>query len=63
MLGKKEKATVVKQDVNEHILNIITPSGIDCDSNHANIGDNVGKIFQNIPQRGWDTAGFRPCAT
>lgn len=45
MLGKKEKATVVKQDVNEHILNIITPSGIDCDSNHANIGDNVGKIY------------------
>lgn len=26
-------------DLNEHILNIITPSGIDYDSTHANIGE------------------------
>lgn len=32
-------------DVNQHILNIITPSGIDFDTTHANIGENVGKIF------------------
>ncbi len=32
-------------DLNEHILNIITPSGIDYDSTHANIGENVGKIY------------------
>lgn len=40
----KEKNTVVN-DVNQHILNIITPSGIDYDNNHANIGENVGKIY------------------
>lgn len=32
-------------DLNEHILNIITPSGIDYDSTHANIGEKVGKIY------------------
>lgn len=32
-------------DLNEHILNIITPSGIDYDNTHANIGENVGKIY------------------
>jgi len=31
--------------VNQHILNIITPSGIDFDKNYANIGENVGKIY------------------
>lgn len=47
---KKNKATgsvELKEtsDLNEHILNIITPSGIDYDSTHANIGENVGKIY------------------
>jgi len=32
-------------DLNEHILNIITPSGIDYDNTRANIGENVGKIY------------------
>jgi hypothetical protein len=39
------KEIVVVNDVNENVLNIITPSGIDYDNNHINIGENVGEIF------------------
>ncbi|POO87282.1 DUF87 domain-containing protein [Clostridium sp. 3-3] len=39
------KEIVVVNDVNENVLNIITPSGIDHDNNHINIGENVGEIF------------------
>ena len=51
IIAKKKNAVTgsinVKEatDLNEHILNIITPSGIDYDSTHANIGENVGKIY------------------
>lgn len=34
-----------QSSVNDHILNIIAPAGIDYDSAHANIGENVGKIY------------------
>lgn len=34
-----------EQQVNENILNIITPSGIDFTSSFANVGENVGKIY------------------
>lgn len=50
-IEKKEKgkseAVVSKSamEINEHILNIITPCGIDYDNTHANIGENVGKIY------------------
>lgn len=40
-----KKKTRVRDEINHHILNIITPSGIDYDKNFANIGENVGKIF------------------
>lgn len=47
--GKTEKNrstdTSAASDVNESILNIISPCGIDYDNNHANIGENVGKIY------------------
>jgi hypothetical protein len=39
------KEIVVVNDVNENVLNIITPSGIDHDNNHINIGENVGAIY------------------
>lgn len=43
-MGKKH-TNVIKDEVNQHILNIITPTGIDYDTTHANIGDNLGKIY------------------
>lgn len=47
-----------KEQVNENLLNIITPAGIDHDSTHANLGDNVGKIYCVVkypsnPTYGW----------
>ncbi len=39
------KEIVVVNDVNENVLNIITPSGIDYDNSHINIGENAGAIF------------------
>lgn len=43
---KKDKNVVpaVKQ-VNQQILNVITPSGIDFTDTHANVGDAYGKIY------------------
>ena len=41
----KEKEINTISDINENVLNIITPSGIDYDGNHINIGENVGEIF------------------
>lgn len=45
MKKKKEVPVAVVSDVNQHILNIITPAGIDFDKNFTNIGENTGKIF------------------
>lgn len=61
--GKESKKTIATgNDVNQHILNIITPSGIDFDSNHANIGDNVGKIYavSKYPTEGVDYGWLAP---
>lgn len=33
------------EEVNHHLLNIITPPGIDYDNIYANLGENVGKIY------------------
>lgn len=40
-----KKKTEYREEANQHILNIITPAGIDYDKNFANVGENVGKIF------------------
>lgn len=40
-----KKKTEHREEANQHILNIITPAGIDYDKNFANVGENVGKIF------------------
>lgn len=40
-----KKKTDHREEANQHILNIITPAGIDYDKNFANVGENVGKIF------------------
>jgi len=43
---KNKKSVVVIQDkINENVLNIITPSGIDFDNTSANVGENYGKIY------------------
>lgn len=31
--------------VNENLLNIISPAGIDFNSTHTSLGENIGKIF------------------
>lgn len=54
---KKEKTELQKTDgINHHILNIITPSGIDFTDIYANVGDNVGKIYavSKYPAEGAD---------
>lgn len=42
---KKKKDVIEKIEVNENLLNIITPSGIDYTETHTSLGENVGKIF------------------
>lgn len=42
---KESKKTPVRQEYNEHILNLITPSGIEVDKGHAGVGENTGQIF------------------
>ncbi|MCC8027686.1 MAG: ATP-binding protein [Clostridium sp.] len=46
-MKKKTKAfpAPVKSDVNQNILNIITPSGVDYDACYANVGNNIGQIY------------------
>lgn len=43
-MSKKEMKNTTSY-VNEHLLNIITPSGIDFSDNYASIGDGEGKIY------------------
>ena len=43
--GVKQDTNLYERDVNENILNIITPSGIDFDRSHINVSENVGTIF------------------
>ena len=32
-------------EINENILNIISPAGVDYDTMHTSLGENVGKIY------------------
>ena len=43
-------------DINQSILNIITPAGIDFTETHANLGENYGKIYciSSYPVKGVD---------
>ncbi len=63
-MAEKKKTSGQKpaEQVNQHILNIITPAGIDFDSNHANIGDNVGKVYAvtKYPADGVDYGWMAP---
>ena len=51
-----------KQNINRHILNVITPSGIDYDKNSASVGDNEGKIYAvtKYPTEGVDYGWLAP---
>lgn len=42
---KKEKSATVTKQVNQQILNVITPAGIDFTDTCANVGDAYGKIY------------------
>lgn len=41
----KEKKEVILDMANGHILNFITPAGVDFDNTFCNVGENVGKIY------------------
>ena len=43
--AKESKKIQEEQEVNQNILNIITPSGIDFDRSHLNISENVGTVL------------------
>ena len=43
--AKESKKIQAEQEVNQNILNIITPSGIDFDRSHLNISENVGTVL------------------
>jgi len=44
----KEIVEAQKNNANQHILNIITPSGIDFTSRNTNLGDNFGRIYSIV---------------
>lgn len=44
-MAKKNTKTVIQDDVNKNILNIISPSGITYTETEANLGENYGKIY------------------
>lgn len=54
--GKKKRASVISSGVNQHILNVITPSGIDYTKASASLGENEGKLFfiSKFPTEGVD---------
>lgn len=56
MSTKQQHNTSVSSDVNQHILNIITPSGINYDMTHVSIGENYGMILaiSRYPAKGVD---------
>lgn len=53
---------VIENDVNQLLLNAITPSGIDFDSTHANLGDMQGKVYflSKYPSEGVDYGWMSP---
>lgn len=62
MAKKKNQTVEPRNNVNTHILNIITPSGIDYDKNFANVGENIGKIYAvtKYPVEGVDYGWLAP---
>ena len=44
-MKKSEKIKKYKEDINQNVLNIITPSGIDFDRSHLNLSEQVETIF------------------
>lgn len=52
----KKPAGVTTNSANQHLLNIITPSGIDVTENNTNVGDNYGRIYTigKYPSEGTD---------
>lgn len=60
-MGKGIKA-IKMDDVNHHILNVITPSGIDYTDTYANIGENVGRyyVISKYPADGADYGWLSP---
>ena len=52
MIGKKKEKNQEKQEnvveVNDNILNIISPPGIDFDKMQTSLGENVGRIYPDI---------------
>lgn len=44
-MKKDTKKAPPKEKINQNILNIITPAGIETDTNFANVGENYGKIY------------------
>lgn len=61
-MAKKNNEPEVRNDVNQHILNIITPSGIDFDATHASIGEGYGGILtiSRYPTDGVDYGWLAP---
>lgn len=60
-MGNK-KEDIKKDGVNQHILNIVTPPGIDFTDTHTNIGENYGKIYciSKYPVDGVDYGWLAP---
>ena len=54
MIGKKKEKNQEKQEnvveVNDNILNIISPPGIDFDKMQTSLGENVGRIYIICPK-------------
>jgi len=62
MMKKKSQSQESKKQtskpINQHVLNYITPDGIDISATNANIGENYGKIYvqsqyPSKPEYGW----------
>lgn len=58
----KKTTGIKKKNLNRHILNVITPSGIDYDNVSANLGDNYGKAYyiSKYPTEGGDYGWLAP---
>lgn len=62
MKKNETQQQIIENDVNQLLLNAITPPGIDFDNNHANLGDMVGKVFyvSRYPSEGVDFGWMAP---
>lgn len=61
----KTKEENVQDGVNRHLLNIITPPGLDFTATNANVGENYGKIYciSQYPTEGADYGWLAPLCT